>query len=280
MRVRIAVAALACAAALPAAAQASTAQLDGDVLRVTGTPGVDQLTIFADGDQLIVRDGFSATSAGPGCTVTVLQWATCPLAAIARVEVDLGDGDDVAILRSPRPLVAHGGAGDDSLLSGGGAVAMTLDGGPGDDHLAGGPEADVLLGGPGDDGLDGGGGADTIDPGTGHDAIAGRRDPFTPDCTPEIAPPTAAATRALRSGRALHLDLTVADGCTARTTLLVAGVAYAHASASAASSGGVTLRPSRAGLRALRKHRGAAVVRVVVRGAGGAVVSRRLALPG
>ena len=66
------------------------------------------------------------------------------------------------------------------------ALALTLDGGPGDDDLAAGRGADLILGGPGDD-FAAGGGADDVarlgagndlafwDPGEGSDVIEGQR---------------------------------------------------------------------------------------------------------
>jgi hypothetical protein len=314
----VALTAAACVLALPSAAGASTASLTDGVLRVTGTPGVDELTLYADGPDLIVRDGFVPTTAGPGCVLTPNAFAACPLAVITRVEADLGAGDDVLITRAPRPATIHGGPGDDTLIAGAAPVGVTLDGGPGDDHLVGSPHADVLLGGPGADGLDGAFGDDLLDGGPGRDAYAdplgndtinaadgepdfvdcgpgtdhGTFDPFdttlacegaptTPptDCTPEIAPPTPADTRRLLAGRALRLDLTVAPGCSARATLLIAGVPYA-AAASSTETRGITLRPSRAGLRALRRHR-TATIRVVSRGtatSGPTAVTRRIPL--
>ncbi len=65
------------------------------------------------------------------------------------------DGDD---------LIDAGGFGDNS-------VALTLDGGAGDDVLQGGAGDDVLLGGDGDDILVGGPGLDILDGGTGLDIL-------------------------------------------------------------------------------------------------------------
>lgn len=71
-------------------------------------------------------------------------------------------------------LVITAGAGDDVIQASGvsgGAIALTLDGGAGDDILIGGDGNDTLLGGAGDDVLIGGPGADVLDGGDGDDVI-------------------------------------------------------------------------------------------------------------
>jgi RTX calcium-binding nonapeptide repeat (4 copies) len=110
-------------------------------------------------------------------------------ADIARILVAAGPGDDrVSIDESNGlftdriPTTLDGGAGDDSIVGGGGAV--TLLGGPGNDQLIGGNGAETLVGGPGNDFMDGnrgndaafmGSGDDTFqwDPGDGSDSIEG-----------------------------------------------------------------------------------------------------------
>jgi Ca2+-binding RTX toxin-like protein len=71
-------------------------------------------------------------------------------------------------------LVIKAGAGDDVIEASGvsgGAIALTLDGGDGNDILVGGDGNDILLGGAGDDVLVGGPGADVFDGGDGDDTI-------------------------------------------------------------------------------------------------------------
>jgi Ca2+-binding RTX toxin-like protein len=67
-------------------------------------------------------------------------------------------------------LVISGGAGDDVLIATG-TVGVTLDGGDGDDVLIGGDGADILIGGDGDDILIGGAGNDVLDPGAGDNVV-------------------------------------------------------------------------------------------------------------
>jgi Ca2+-binding RTX toxin-like protein len=71
-------------------------------------------------------------------------------------------------------LTVHALAGDDvidALEVAAGAVALTLDGGDGDDVILGGAGNDTLLGGAGDDVLLGGPGTDTIDGAPGDDVV-------------------------------------------------------------------------------------------------------------
>jgi Ca2+-binding RTX toxin-like protein len=71
-------------------------------------------------------------------------------------------------------MVIRGLAGDDVIEASGvsaGAMALTLDGGVGNDILVGGAGNDTLLGGDGDDVLVGGDGNDVLDGGAGDDTI-------------------------------------------------------------------------------------------------------------
>jgi Ca2+-binding RTX toxin-like protein len=79
-------------------------------------------------------------------------------AATDRLTVKLLAGDDVADASS---LAAN-------------AIALTLDGGDGDDILLGGAGADTLLGGAGDDVLIGGLGNDILKGNDGRDSLRGR----------------------------------------------------------------------------------------------------------
>jgi Ca2+-binding RTX toxin-like protein len=85
-------------------------------------------------------------------------------------------------------LVVNGLDGNDSISAAGlaaGAIALTVDGGPGDDTLAGGQGIETLDGGDGNDSIDGNGGNDVAfmgagddtfvwDPGDGSDRIEGQ----------------------------------------------------------------------------------------------------------
>ena len=114
-----------------------------DTVSVNGTNGNDVIRV--------------AGSAADGVTVSGLQ-ATTHLTA-----TDAGD-----------TLTVRGQAGDDTLDASGlaaGAVALTADGGDGNDVLQGSAGNDTLLGGAGDDVLNGGPGLDVLDGGTGSNVI-------------------------------------------------------------------------------------------------------------
>ena len=82
--------------------------------------------------------------------------ALCPFGSSSAsqiIDVDLGDGDDIAMLRlSGVDVLIRGGPGDDSIGDG-----NFMEGGPGDDHLSGAAGKTRLAGGPGDDSFLGGG---------------------------------------------------------------------------------------------------------------------------
>src|SRR5688572_27236701 len=119
--------------------QLLTAQLEGNVLRVTGTDGHDRFRIFIDkGDLIVDQDGdetrFSASD-------------------VDQVQVQAGDGDDqVLLFPEIRNAQLDGGNGSDTLI--GGDRDDTLDGGGGDDHLDGKGGADIIIGGSGFDSAD------------------------------------------------------------------------------------------------------------------------------
>jgi len=79
----------------------------------------------------------------------------CEATKIASFEVNAGNGDDYVVISPKVP------------------VAVTLRGGPGNDHLYGGAGADKLTGGPGADSLTGRGGGDWLLGGAGNDTIYG-----------------------------------------------------------------------------------------------------------
>jgi Ca2+-binding RTX toxin-like protein len=134
-------------------------------LIVLGGPGSDAVTVNATGNGLSITGQLSA---GAGCTTAGGSGVSC-----AAPTAPLGY------------IVLWGNDGDDSLSVGGGVQVMTgvtVDGGPGNDHLTGGPGSDILFagesgtdhlsGGAGDDALIGrGGGPDMMDGGPGNDNI-------------------------------------------------------------------------------------------------------------
>lgn len=145
-------------ALLAPAAHAATATVENGALRLTANPGEHNVvTVAPSGTALAVSDAGAPLTPGAGCA---LQGVQLICAAAARLEADLGDGDDALTLAAPLPAAVDGGDGDDALTASSGADTLT--GGDGDDALSGGDGDDRIDGGTGGDSADGGDGADSI----------------------------------------------------------------------------------------------------------------------
>lgn len=90
------------------------------------------------------------------------------------------DGDDEFVYQGMRDVVAHGGTGDDRIVTSGGNDHIyghtgndTLKGGSGNDVIHGNDGSDWIMGGAGNDKLFGENGSDKLDGGEGNDAIHG-----------------------------------------------------------------------------------------------------------
>jgi Ca2+-binding RTX toxin-like protein len=161
---------------LAPAAHAASVEVSAGALRIAAAPGEYNAVTVGPGGS--VADAGTPLTLGPGCAPQGIQ-AIC--AAAARVEADLGDGDDTLTLSAPLPADLDGGDGNDALYAVSGlaatqvtpAPAVTLDGGDGDDMLSSGAGSDVLSGGAGYDTLIGGEGDDRLDGGTGGDSADG-----------------------------------------------------------------------------------------------------------
>jgi Ca2+-binding RTX toxin-like protein len=196
-------------------ARAATVSVQGGTLTFTAAPGeVNHLQIkdaTSDVGDLIGGgtahydvDDVVALTAGAGCATHVAQAGAdvrCEKAGVTAIAVDLGDGNDFAILAyTATPVVLHGGAGNDELTDGGGADTIfgddgddmidrtsggccnqgfgsdTVDGGAGNDDITGGSGNDAVLGGAGNDKVYGdgsSGGDDVLDGGDGDDYVNG-----------------------------------------------------------------------------------------------------------
>jgi hypothetical protein len=156
--VRAVLVALVLALAAPAAAQAdATVSVTGSAPHMTLTFTVaDALghvvrASVLNGD--LVVDDYTATVTG-ACAPLVSNRADCgPAADFGRIAFIFGDGDDQLGMDPSLP------------------IAVTADGGRGDDQLHGGHADDELTGGPGDDALYGGSGVDVLDGGEGDDYL-------------------------------------------------------------------------------------------------------------
>lgn len=136
--------------AVAAPASAATVSVEGDALLVSAAPGeYNAITVAPEGlpglpPSLAVSDVGATPSAGRGCLAALTpDRVTCSAGAVARIEVDLGDGDDSATLLSVLPSRILGGEGDDELT--GGPGADLLDGGNGSDYADGGAGNDTIL---------------------------------------------------------------------------------------------------------------------------------------
>jgi Ca2+-binding RTX toxin-like protein len=131
------------------------ASLDANgALTVSGTPGVDRFLLSGNGALVILaRHEF---------------YQTFEAASVKSITFNAGAGDDsVVIGGGAPPALVFGGDGSDRLY--GGDQSDTLIGGASRDLLFGGDGNDLLVGGGGNDFLSGGPGADTLDGGSGTD---------------------------------------------------------------------------------------------------------------
>ncbi|MGI8871091.1 MAG: calcium-binding protein [Candidatus Limnocylindria bacterium] len=162
----IAVAAL----AQPATAAASSVDVSGNTLHVTGTPGagetfsVDPANDPSGSFAVKVEGSDIPLTAGAGCTSDEMTGqTTCAPAGVTRIVVDAGDGDDTVTIGVKVPARVNAGAGND-----------TVNGGEGGDRLVGGDGNDSLHGNGGNDSISGDSGVDFLDAGPGADRLYAR----------------------------------------------------------------------------------------------------------
>ena len=160
-----------------------------DTITVNNLAGTDVTSVTAD--LAATLGGTTGDSAADNVIVNATQ-------ANDAIKVS-GDSSAVAVsglaplvtIQHQEPtdaLAVHGLAGDDTIDASAlaaGAIALTLDGGDGNDTLAGGKGIETLLGGAGNDSVDGNGGNDIAllgsgddlfiwDPGDGSDVVEGQ----------------------------------------------------------------------------------------------------------
>ena len=180
MRTRLLTLLLATAAALPAAASASTISLEGDTLVVRAAPGESNWLTVAPDDyaagHLLLSDTNQPTSYPATCTPWEYStFVSCETPA-GGVRLEAGDRDDKLDVMDNLPgglaVTLDGGAGNDVLR--GAASTDTADkllGGDGNDKITGGIGADAIEGGAGDDELDAQEGPDVVHGGDGNDKL-------------------------------------------------------------------------------------------------------------
>jgi Ca2+-binding RTX toxin-like protein len=157
----------------------------------TAAPGeVNRVTLRWSGG-LLVEDPGAVITPGAGCRAVDAHTARCSVGSPSVTSLNLGDGDDHALLlaagavdggdgadvlrggEAVSDVYLTGGPGDDALTLGDRANFGRLDGGDGDDRLSAGRGEGVLVGGAGNDALAAGRGPDRLEPGTGADSVDG-----------------------------------------------------------------------------------------------------------
>jgi Ca2+-binding RTX toxin-like protein len=151
-----------------------------DVL--TGGSGTDQVFGQAGNDQLIWNpgDGSDLNEGGAGNDTVVVNGGNAAETFTAtangtRVRFDRTDPAPFTIdIGTAENLVLNANGGDDTFTAGhglAGLIALTVDGGPGNDTLTGGDGNDTLIGGDGNDIINGGKGSDVVMMGAGDDTF-------------------------------------------------------------------------------------------------------------
>ena len=158
MTLRAAALVAALALLLPASAHAGTVTAGAGLTFTAAGGEANQLAVSRTGDRIVFSDVVPIGEGAAECTGDGTFSVSC--AALASVDVALGDGDDTLTLGAiggGLPATADGGEGDDTLDASastgfadvrGGAGADTLRAGSGESDLTGGDGADTLVGGP------------------------------------------------------------------------------------------------------------------------------------
>jgi Ca2+-binding RTX toxin-like protein len=160
-------------AAIPSAAQASTATTADGNLRYTASPGEVNNVTFArvSGNTFRATDVGAVIVAGTGCTQESPNVVSCTAGNGRPIIATLGDQNDRAASRTSRSAQFFGEDGNDRL--GGASGRDTIDGGSGDDSLTGGSGGDRVRGGSGNDQVFGNSGNDNLQGGDGNDLLDG-----------------------------------------------------------------------------------------------------------
>ena len=118
--VLVAAVAMAAAVAVPSVAHGATIHQDGRTphkLLLQADPGEANLVSVEGSQSVVIRDdGTPLTVAGvPTCMPLDAHAVSC--AAVRRIELDLNDGPDVAVIGTPHHVEVEGGAGPDRYVA-------------------------------------------------------------------------------------------------------------------------------------------------------------------
>ena len=169
------------ALALPAASEAGTVALDrfrdptyqagpGEANTLTVSLGAATPTERGDRVDLLVTDSTAPIVAGRGCQQLSADTVMCAQADAHVVSVELGDGDDAALVNVDEITPRSGPVREATRVTVAAAESL-LAGGPGDDILTGSEGGNQLLGGGGRDEIYGRGGDDVISDGDRPGAV-------------------------------------------------------------------------------------------------------------
>ena len=182
----LAVPALAAAAATDVSISSSLKTLT--VRAATNTTNAVVVSADVPGGKVLIRDTAGVATNDAPCSTPVPGTIACPLAALTKIEVSLGNQNDQVTISPTVPA----------------RIPTSLDGSSGNDTFTGGPGADTMSGSSGNDSESGGPGPDTFRGGSGFD-IASYQDhsggvtasigvPSKQDSGAEDGPPGAADT--------------------------------------------------------------------------------------
>src|SRR2546423_160609 len=146
-------------AAAPAAQAADVSLSDTGELRVTDADGVaNDIRVWRNAGIAVADNAAPLNLAAGSCTVVSIHFVSCPEAAVTRIVVHAGGGDDTITPSGSlggRTTELYGDEGDDKLVAAGDGA--TFDGGAGDDTFTeslpgiGATADDTVVGGPGFD---------------------------------------------------------------------------------------------------------------------------------
>jgi hypothetical protein len=107
------------AAALPAAAQAGTAELrDGKLLYTARNAEVNNVVVRSGANGTLIIADTAARVAGPGCLLNGSGELECDATGVSSIELSLADREDTIRYKAPQPGIVNAGIGRDTFFGG------------------------------------------------------------------------------------------------------------------------------------------------------------------